>query len=138
MLYGCGCVIVKNPNCLMTLAEIRFFYIFLSTIKCNGVPFIHICEWNRCYHSLGSTGSFGLIFVVEKVGVGYASVIIFFSIFSRPYSELGFGFMSLTSTTNEYFERHSLVLSQGFLWKSHYFPVSLFFFPLPLLSYFLD
>jgi hypothetical protein len=44
MLYGCGCGVVDNPNCLMTSAEMRFFWLPLSTIKCSGVPFTHICE----------------------------------------------------------------------------------------------
>jgi hypothetical protein len=44
MLYGCGCGVVDNPNCLTTSAEMRFFWLPLSTIKCSGVPFTHICE----------------------------------------------------------------------------------------------
>jgi hypothetical protein len=42
MLYGCRCGVVDNPNCLMTSAEMRFFWLPLSTIKCRGVPFTHI------------------------------------------------------------------------------------------------
>jgi hypothetical protein len=44
MLYGCGCGVFDNPNCLMTFAEMRFFWLSLSTIKCCWVPFTHICE----------------------------------------------------------------------------------------------
>jgi hypothetical protein len=44
MLYGCGCGVVDNPNYLTTSAEMRFFWLPLSTIKCSGVPFTHICE----------------------------------------------------------------------------------------------
>jgi hypothetical protein len=44
MLYGCGCGVVDNPNCLTTSAEMRFFWLPLSTIKCSGVAFTHICE----------------------------------------------------------------------------------------------
>jgi hypothetical protein len=44
MLYGYGCHVVDNPNCLTTSTEIKFFWLPLSAIKCNGVPFTHICE----------------------------------------------------------------------------------------------
>jgi hypothetical protein len=57
MLYGCGCGVVDNPNHLKTLDEMRFFWLPSSTMKCNGVPFTHICEWKRHYPSSGSTGS---------------------------------------------------------------------------------
>jgi hypothetical protein len=59
MLYGCGCGVVDNPNCLMTFVEMRFFWLPLSTMKCNRVPFTHICEWKRCSPSSISVGSSG-------------------------------------------------------------------------------
>jgi hypothetical protein len=68
------------------------------------------------------------------VEVGSVSMICLFSIFSRSNSESGFGSVSLTSTTNDYFERNSLVLCQGILWKSYHFLVSLFIFTLNLFS----
>ena len=44
MLYGCDCGVVNNRNCFTTSSEMRFFWLPLSTIKCNGVPFTHIYE----------------------------------------------------------------------------------------------
>ena len=47
MLYGCGCGVFDNPNYLMKSSEMRLFWLSLSTIKCSGVPFTHICEWKK-------------------------------------------------------------------------------------------
>jgi hypothetical protein len=44
MLYGCGCGVFDNINCLMTSVEMMLFFLLLSTIKCSGVPLTHICE----------------------------------------------------------------------------------------------
>jgi hypothetical protein len=131
MLYGCGCGVVRKSNCLMTSAEIRFFWLPLSTIKCSGVPFTHICEWKRHSPSSGSSGSSGWIVVVTMVAVGSTSMIYFLLLFSESESKSGLDSVSLSSTTNDCFERHSSVLCQGILWKSHHFPVSFFIFPLP-------
>jgi hypothetical protein len=65
-------------------------------------------------------------------------MICLFSIFSGSILNQGSALVSLTSTTNDCFERHSSVLCQGILWKSHHFPVSFFIFPLPFLSCVLD
>jgi hypothetical protein len=51
--------------------------------------------------------------VVVKIIVGYASMICLLLLFSESKSELGLGSVSLSLTTNEFFERHSLVLCQG-------------------------
>ena len=138
MLYGCRCGVIDNPNYLMTSAEMRFFWLPLSTIKCSGVPFTHICEWKRCSPSSGSVGSSGWIAVVATIAVGSASMICLFPLFSELDFESGFGSLSLISTTNDYFERQSSVLCQGLLWKSHHFLVSFFFSPWPFFSYVLD
>jgi hypothetical protein len=55
------------------------------------------------------------------------SMIYPLRVFSELDYESGFNSLYLISTTNDYFERHSLVLCQGILWKSHHFPVSSFF-----------
>jgi hypothetical protein len=124
MLYGCGCGVVGNSNCLTTFVEMSFFWIFLSTMKCNGVPFTHICEWKRCSPSSGSVGSSGWIIVVATMEVGPVSIIYLLPLFSKSYSESGFDSFSLILATTDCFERHSSVLCQGILWKLHHFLVS--------------
>jgi len=138
MLYGCRCGIVDNPNYLMTSTDMRLFWLSLSTIKCNRVPFIHICEWQRCSPSLGYIGSSSWIVPFATIEVGCVLMIYLFSIFFWSDSESGFDSLSLTSSTNDFFEWHSLVLCQWILWKSHHFLVSFFFFPLPFFSYVLE
>jgi len=138
MLYGCGCGVVDNPNCMMTSTNMRFFWLPISTIKCSGVPFIHICEWKRHSPSSGSAGSSGLIVAVATIVVGSVSMIYLLPVFFESDSESGFDSLSLISSTNDYFERHSSVLCQGILWKLHHFLVSFFVFPLPLFSRGLD
>jgi hypothetical protein len=59
MLYGYECGVVDNPNCLKNLAKVRLFWLSLSTMKWNRVPFTHICEWKRCSPSSRSIGSSG-------------------------------------------------------------------------------
>ena len=128
MLYGCGCC-VDNPNCLTTSVEMRFFWLPLSTIKCSRVPFTHICEWKRRSPSSGSIGSSSWIAAVATIAVGSASMIYLLPLFSESDYESRFGSLSLISATNDCFERHSSVLCQGLLWKSHHFSVSFFVFP---------
>lgn len=134
MLYGCRCGVVDNSNCLTTSAEMRFFWLPLSTIKCSRVPFTHICEWKRRSPSSGSVGSSGWIAAVATIAVGSASMICPLPVFSESDYESGFGSLSLISTTNDCFGRHSSVLCQGLLWKSHHFLVSFFVFPWPFFS----
>ena len=131
MLYGCGCDVVDNINCLKTSAEMRYFWLPLSTIKCSGVPFTHIFEWKRRSPSSGSVGSSGWIAAVATIAVGSALMIYLLPVFSESDSESGFGSLSLISATNEFFQWHSSVLFHGILWKSHHFPVSFFVFPWP-------
>ena len=137
-MYGCGCGVVDNPNCLTTSVEMRFFWHSLSMIKCSEVLFTHICEWKRFSPSSGSVGISGWIVAVATIAVGSASMICPLPLFLESDSESGFDSLSLILATNDFFERHSSVLCQGILWKSHYFPVSLFVFPLPFLSFVLD
>ena len=132
MLYGCGCGVVGKSNCLKTFAEMMFFWLPLSTIKCNGVPFTHICEWKSCSPSSGSSS--GWIVAVATVAVGSTSMIYLILLFSESGSKLGFNSLSLSLTTNDYIERHSSVLCQGMLWNSHHFLVSFIEFLLPFLS----
>jgi hypothetical protein len=134
MLYGCGCGVVGKSNYLTTSAEMRFFLLPLSTIKCKGVPFTHICEWKRCSPSSGSYGSSGWIVAVVTIEVGSTSIICLLLLLSKSKSESWLGYVSLISATNDHFEQHSSVLCQRILWKSHHFPMSFFVFPLPLFS----
>jgi hypothetical protein len=138
MLYGCRCGVVGKSNCLMTSVEMRFFWLPLSTIKCSGVPFTHIYEWKRHSPSSGSSGSSSWIVAVTTVAVGSASIICLLLLLSESESKSGLNSVSLSSATNDCFERHSSVLCQGILWKSHHFPVSFFIFPLPFFSCGLD
>jgi hypothetical protein len=54
---------------------LTFFWLPLSTMKCSGVPFTHICEWKRHSPSSGSSGSLGWSLVVATVALGSASMI---------------------------------------------------------------
>jgi len=121
MLYGFGCGVVEKYNCLKTFTKIRFIWLLLSTIKCSGFPFTHICEWKRCSPCLGSSGSSGWIVVVVTVAVGSSPMIYFLLLFFESESKSGLGSVSLSSNTNDCFERHSSVFFQGILWKSHHF-----------------
>ena len=47
MVYDCGCVVVGKPNRFTTSAEMRFFWLPLSTMNCSREPFTHISEWKR-------------------------------------------------------------------------------------------
>jgi hypothetical protein len=67
-------------------------------------PLHQIYEWKRHPPSSGSFGSSGWIVVVVIVVVGSASMICFLLLFSESDSELGLGYFSLSSTTNDYFE----------------------------------
>jgi hypothetical protein len=132
MLYGCGCGVVGKSNCLTTSAEMMFFWLPLSTIKCSGVPFTHICEWKSRSPSLRSSS--GWIVVVVTVVVGSTSMICLLLLFFESGSKSRFDSLSLSLTTDDYIERHSSVLCQGLLWNSHHFPVSFLDFPLPFFS----
>jgi hypothetical protein len=130
--------VLPASNYLITSLMIRFFWFPISTMKCNGVPFTHICEWKRRSPYSGSSSSSSWIVMVTMVAVGFASIFYFLLLFYESEFESRFDSFSLSSTTNDYFERHSSVLCQGLLWKSHHFPVSFFVFPLPFFSCGLD
>jgi hypothetical protein len=74
MLYGCGCGVVGKSNFLITSAEMMLFWISLSTIKCSGVPFTHICKWKSFSPSSRSSSSW--IVAVVKVAMGSKSMIV--------------------------------------------------------------
>jgi hypothetical protein len=135
MLYGCRCGVVGKSNFLTTSTEMRFFWLPLSTIKCNMFPFTDICEWKMRPPSSGSSGSSSWIVVVVTLVVCSASIICLLLLFSESESELGLCSISLSSTTNDCFRKHSSVLCQGILWKSHHFLVSFFIFPIPFFSF---
>ena len=138
MLYGCGCGIVGNFNRLTTSTDIRLFWLPLLTMKCNGTPFTHIYEWKRRSPSSSSFGSSGWIWVVATVALGFASMTYFPLSISESEWEYGSNSEAFSLATSDYFVRHSLVLCQGLLWKSHHFLVSFFVFPFPLLVCDLD
>jgi hypothetical protein len=137
-VHLCGCGVVGKSNCLTTSAEIRFFWLLLSTIKCSDVPFTHICEWKRHSPFSRSFVSSSWIVVVMTVAVGSATMICFLLLFYESESKSGLGFVSLSLATNDCFERHSSMLCHRILWKSHHFPVSFFVFLLPFFSCGLD
>ena len=68
---------VGKPNHFTTSIEMRFFWLPLSIMNCNGEPFTHILEWKRHYASSGYFGSSFWIFVVATVALGSASIICF-------------------------------------------------------------
>jgi hypothetical protein len=74
----------------MNFVEMRFFWIPISTMKCNEVPFTHIYEEKRRSPSSSSLGSPGWILVVATVEMGSMSMI------RLPF----FGFDSESETTS--------------------------------------
>jgi hypothetical protein len=83
--------------------------------------------------SSGLSGSPGWSLVVATVALGSTSMIHIPLSGSVSESESASDSEAFTSATSECFERHSVVLCQGLLWKSHHFPVSFFVF---LVSFF--
>jgi hypothetical protein len=126
MVYGCGCVVVGKPNRFTTSTEMRFFWLPLSTMNCNGEPFTHILEWKRRSASSGSSGSSFWIFVVATMALGSASIICFPLSFplsgSDSESEHASDSEAFNSATSDCLARHSLVLWVELLWNSHHFP----------------
>jgi hypothetical protein len=122
----------------MTSAKMTFFWLPLSMMKCNRVPFTHINEWKRCSPSSSSSGSSGWSLVVAMVVLGSTSMIYLPLSGSGSESEPAYDSETFTSTTSDCFERQSIVLCQGLLWKSHHFPVSFFVFLVSLFSCGLD
>lgn len=122
----------------MTSTEIRFFWLSLSTMKCSEAPFTHICEWKRCSPSSSYFGSLGWNLVVVTVALVSASMICFQ--LSRFDSKLEYASNSesFSLATSDCLKPHSLVLCQGILWYSHYFPMSFSDFSLPFLGCGLD
>lgn len=130
MVYGWGCDTIDNFNLLMTLTEIKFFWLLLLIVKCSGVPFPHICEWNRFSPSLGSHDFF-VRFLWSNGSTRFYiyDPISFISFWIRIWARL-------------FFQAHpTMILSSdihkccvyGFFLDSHHFLVS-FNFPLPLFS----
>jgi hypothetical protein len=64
------------------------------------------------------------------VALGYASMICLHFSSSESKLDPASDSKDFTSATNDFFERHSMVLCKGILWNSHHFPVSFFVFPL--------
>ena len=112
----------------------QHFWLLLSTIKCSGDPFTHICEWKMHSPSSGFVGSSIWIVVVETVVVGSMLMKFLLLVFCELNYESGFISLSLISTTNDYFEWHSSMLCHGLLCKLYHFPFSFFVFPLPFFS----
>jgi hypothetical protein len=80
----------------------------------------------------------GWIIAVAKIYVDSASIIYLLLLLFELESDSGLDFVSLISATNDCFERHSSMLCQGILWKSHHFLVSFFIFSLLFFSCGLD
>jgi hypothetical protein len=129
---------VGRASRLMTSAEMRFFWLLLSMMKCSGVPFTHICEWKRFSPSSGSSGSPGWSLVVETMELGSMSIIYLPLSSSVSESDSASDSEAFTLATSDYFERQSIVLCQGLLWKSHHFLVSFFVFPVSFFTFDLD
>jgi hypothetical protein len=77
-------VLVGKPNRFTTSAEMRFFWLPLSTMNYSEEPFTHNWEWKWRSSSSGSSGSSFFIFVVETVGDGSHSWIASRSRARRP------------------------------------------------------
>jgi hypothetical protein len=116
----------------MTSIEMRFFWLPMLTMNCNGEPFTHILEWKRRSDSFGSFGSSFWIFMVATMALVYASIICFPLSFPLSDSDLESEHASYSESfnlaTSDCLARHSLVLWVELLWNSHHFPVSFFGF----------
>lgn len=138
ILYSCGCGLVGRPNRFMTFAEMRFFWLSLSTMNCSGEPFTHIYEWKICSPSSGSWGSFFWILEVAIVALGSTLIIWFPLSFllssSDSRSEHAYDSEAFNLANSDYLVRHSLVLWVGLLWNSYDFLVSFFDFVVVLFS----
>jgi hypothetical protein len=71
----------------MNSAEMRFFWILLSMMKCSGVPFTHICEWKSFSPYYGSSASPDWNLVAATMELGSASMICFSLYGSRSDSD---------------------------------------------------
>jgi hypothetical protein len=89
----------------MTSTKMRFFKLPLSMMKCNMVPFTHICEWKRCSPSSGSYGSLGWSLVVAMVEISSTSMIHLPLSGSSSESETASDSEPFTSATSDFFER---------------------------------
>jgi hypothetical protein len=125
-------------SCLMASSEMRFFWLPVSTIKCSGVPFTHICEWKRCSPSSVFSGSSGWTLVVKMVALGSASMICLRLSGFDLELEFTSDSEAFTSSTSDFLEGQLVVLCQGILWKSHNFSVSFFVFSVSFFAYGLD
>jgi hypothetical protein len=116
----------------MTSAEMRFFWLPPSMMKCSGVPFTHIYEWKRFSPSSGLSGSPSWSLVVETMVLGSTPMICLPLSSFGSESEYAYDSEAFTSATRDFFEWQSLV-AEGLLWNSHHFLVSFFVF---LMSFF--
>jgi hypothetical protein len=125
MVYGWGCNFVGSVILLMTFIEIKFFYLSMSTTKCNDVPFTHIYESKRYSYSLGSSG-WTFVVVIETLG---STLMVYFPLSMESCGikvELDPKAFSLSN--NDCLVQYSSSLCQWILWWSHHFPMSLFDF----------
>lgn len=117
MVYGYGCGVVRKLNYLTTFAEIRFFWLPLLTMNYNGEPFIHICDWNRCFPSSVYLGSIFWKLVEEMVAQSSASIICFFLSFilsgSGLESEHASNSESFSSATSDFLHDTHLCCGWG-------------------------
>jgi hypothetical protein len=88
----------------MTCVDIRLFWIPLSTMKWRGVPFTHICEWNRFSLSSGSYSSSGWTFLVAMVTLCSASMIRFPLFGSKSNSKLAYESKAFVSANDDCLE----------------------------------
>lgn len=51
-------MVMNGANMFNTFAEMRFFYLPVSTINYNREPFTYICEWNRQSPSFSSQAQY--------------------------------------------------------------------------------
>jgi hypothetical protein len=122
----------------MISAEMRFFWLLQSTMKCSKVPFTHIYEWKRNSPYSSSSGLPGWSLVVETVALRSTSMICLPLSSYESESEPASDSEDFTSSTSNFFECQSIVLCQGILWKLHHFPISFFSFLVSFFSCGLD
>ena len=111
-----GVVLSEAPISWRLLLRSGSFDCHCQQQKCRGIPFTHICEWNRRSFVSDPSGSSSWICAVATVAVGSTSMI-----FLPLYVAMELGLESesrsdseyLILATNDLFERHSSVLCQG-------------------------
>jgi hypothetical protein len=77
MEFGGGWSVIGSFIFMKTSSNTGFLWFPVLKMKWNGIPFTHICEWNKHSPSLGSSSSYGYTFKITIVKLGSMLMIHF-------------------------------------------------------------